>query len=32
MTSMAIEVHDLLRSYGEVEAVRGVAFAQGEQV
>jgi len=32
MTSMAIEVRDLRRSYGEVEAVRGVSFevARGE--
>jgi ABC-2 type transport system ATP-binding protein len=32
MTSMAIEVHDLRRSYGEIDAVRGVSFevARGE--
>jgi ABC-2 type transport system ATP-binding protein len=32
MTSMAIEVHDLRRSHGEIDAVRGVSFevARGE--
>src|ERR1700753_1471636 len=32
MTSMAIEVHDLRRSYGQTEAVGGISFevARGE--